>query len=107
MAPMKTPDHRVPPRLLQKLCSKALAGCFASLKMLRDAMSIALYDLGQRATTKKRRFGNYSAHISTSAIPSWMANTLRGYPVTFPCNSRYLKGTGFLDVLCFKSMSIR
>ena len=32
---------------------------------------------------------------------------LRGYPVTFPCNSRYLKGTGFLDVLGFKSRSIR
>ena len=36
-----------------------------------------------------------------------MAEALRGYPVTFPCNSRYLKGTGFLDVLGFKSMSIR
>jgi hypothetical protein len=22
---------------------------------------------------------------------------LRGYPVTFPCNSRYLNGTGFFD----------
>jgi hypothetical protein len=32
---------------------------------------------------------------------------LRGYPVTFPCNSRYLKGTGFLDALGFKSLSIR
>ena len=32
---------------------------------------------------------------------------LRGYPVTFPCNSQYLKGTGFLDVLGFKSRSIR
>ena len=32
---------------------------------------------------------------------------VRGYPVTFPCNSRYLKGTGFLDVLGFKSLSIR
>ena len=33
--------------------------------------------------------------------------TVRGYPVTIPCNSRYLKGTGFLDVLGFKSLSIR
>jgi hypothetical protein len=30
-----------------------------------------------------------------------------GYPVTFSCNSRYLKGTGFLDKSGFKSLSIR
>ena len=38
---------------------------FASLKMLRDAMSSSLYDLGQWATTKKGCFGSYSAPIST------------------------------------------
>ncbi|MBV8381423.1 MAG: hypothetical protein JOZ63_02380 [Planctomycetaceae bacterium] len=33
--------------------------------------------------------------------------SLRAYPVTFPCNSRYLNGTGFLDKSGFKSLSMR
>ena len=33
--------------------------------------------------------------------------SIRGYPVTFPCNSRYLNGTGFLDKSGFKSLSMR
>ena len=32
---------------------------------------------------------------------------LRGYPVIFSCNSRYLNGIGFLDVFGFKFLSIR
>ena len=32
---------------------------------------------------------------------------LRAYPVTFPCNSRYLNGTGFFERSGFKSLSIR
>ena len=33
--------------------------------------------------------------------------TLRGYPVIFPCNSRYLNGGPFLDSLGFNSLSMR
>ncbi len=36
-----------------------------------------------------------------------MAVCLGAYPVTFPCNSRYLNGTGFLERSGFKSLSIR
>src|SRR5512135_651079 len=32
---------------------------------------------------------------------------LRGYPVTIPCNSRYLNGTAFFDGSGFNSLSIR
>jgi hypothetical protein len=32
---------------------------------------------------------------------------LRGYPVIFPCNSRYLNGAGFTDMSFFNSLSIR
>jgi pyrimidine deaminase RibD-like protein len=32
---------------------------------------------------------------------------VRGYPTMFPCNSRYLNGTGFFDPSCFNNLSIR
>jgi len=32
---------------------------------------------------------------------------LRGYPVMFSCNSRYLKGIAFLDIFGFNFLSIR
>jgi hypothetical protein len=33
--------------------------------------------------------------------------TVRGYPVTFSCNSRYLNGGGFFNGSGFKSLSMR
>ena len=32
---------------------------------------------------------------------------LRGYPVTFPCNSRYLKGAVFIDSFFLSNLSMR
>ena len=32
---------------------------------------------------------------------------LRGYPVIFPCNSRYLNGFGFFDMSGFNNLSLR
>ena len=57
----------------------------------------------------KRVFYNSCRHRGALVcrVPEGNARSLRGYPVIFSCNSRYLNGTGCFNGSGFKSLSMR
>jgi hypothetical protein len=73
-------------------------------KLIRDAAALALARIGPSSGSAVPRL---VAILEADPDDRAAIMALRGYPVIFSCDSRYLNGTGFIELSGFNRLSMR